>query len=290
MEPKRDIHQEITDKLISLIEAGTLPWRKDWTSKSGRSSGFPVNISSGKPYNGVNVVLLWCEAQAKGYASNTWGTYKQIKAAGGNVQRGSKATTIVFYKPLKVEDKKTGEDKTIPLLRSFNVFNLDQTDIVTPSVLTPETIQPSISPIQIAEDFIVSTKAIYSHGGVSAYYSPLADTINMPKRDDFLSSEGYYATFIHELTHWTGHKTRLDRLHKHDKRFGSESYAYEELVAELGSAFMCAELGIEAPIENHASYLASWLKVLEQDKKAFFSASAEASRAFNHLQDLRKEA
>lgn len=275
-----DTYQEVTDKIVALIEAGTLPWRKDW--KEVAALGSPFNPFTRRAYNGINVVLLWAEAAAKGYASHEWGTYKQLAEAGGTVRKGEKGTRIMFYRTLQVEDRETEETKRIPMLRTFTVFNVAQCD-----GLKPREVKPLKEPDRDAqaEAFIAAVGADVRHGGNRAFFSPLEDYVNVPALAQFKSTEGYYATALHELTHWTGHKTRLAR--DFSGRFGSESYAFEELVAELGASFLCADLQLSPRLESHASYLDSWLKVLKGDKKAIFKAAAEASRAAAYLKALQ---
>lgn len=283
-EVKTDVYQEVTDKLIDMIEKGCMPWRKDWKDgvRGAGLNGMPFNVASKKQYNGINVVLLWAEAQAKGYQSARWGTYKQITDAGGQVRKGEKSTAIVFFKPLKLKAKEAGgPDRMIPLIRSFKVFNIDQCDgfeATVPVVAAP------IGSHEATDTFIAATGAEIKFGGVQAFYSPLHDYIGMPQKEAFKSANGFYATAVHELTHWTGHKSRLNR--QFGERFGNDAYAFEELVAELGSAFVCAELGAPSHIESHASYLDHWLTILRKDKKAFFKAASEANKAATYLKDL----
>lgn len=277
---KTDIQKQVTDDIIAAIEKGVMPWRRDWVD--GVGNALPTNIASKKAYRGVNVCLLWSRATAKGYSSNTWGTYKQIADAGGQVRPGQKATTVIFYKPFKIAGKDGAEDKTIPLMRSFAVFNAEQCDGLP--IVTPKALPTSTESLEIGEAFIAATGARVRHNAGRAYYSPLEDYIGMPELKLFGSAGGYYATAIHELVHWTGHKTRINR--QFGKRFGDDAYAFEELIAELGAAFTCAELGLPYKLESHASYLDNWLKVLKGDKAAFFKAATEASKANLFLTDL----
>jgi antirestriction protein ArdC len=288
MSTKRDLYQEVTDRMIALIEAGTLPWRKDWSVEGGvYGAGLPVNLT-GRAYNGINVCLLWATAMERDYKSNTWATYKQVAERGGQVRKGEKSTLVVFFKTLEVDDKDSdgGETKKIPLIRGFHVFNLDQCDGIQP---VTEEGKPEVEQVwqrdarldEFAKNCAVELK--FNTG--RAYYSPLHDYVGMPEPRLFKSSGGFYATLLHELVHWTGHKSRLNRLFA--TRFGSDAYAVEELVAELGSAFLCAELGVPSEVENHANYLGHWLKVLKADKRAMFTASSAASKAANFLKALQ---
>ena len=286
----RDLYQEITDRVIEMLERGVTPWQKDWKTE-GRVIGgdLPRNFSTGRAYNGMNVMLLWGTQLDRGYKSPLWGTYKQISEAGGQVRKGERSTVVVFWKQLEVEDRDSddGDTKRIPLLRAFNVFNVEQCDGLN-IAQAPEDVKPvqSWERDVLADEFVKNCGAVVKYNAGSAYYSPLMDYIGMPEPRLFKSSGGFYATMIHELAHWTGHKSRLNRT-DFQNRFGSDAYAFEELVAELGAAFTCAELGLTAPIENHVSYLDHWLKVLKNDKRAIFTAASKAAKAAEYLKALQ---
>lgn len=290
VQKKFDVHQEITDRIVAAIETAgefRLPW-----IRSGGSMKRPVNIASAKPYNGVNIVSLWVAAQAQDYPSHLWGTYRQWQERGCQVRRGEKSSVVVFYKKLEFErqDEQTGETETAERLmaRASFVFNAAQVDglkLETDETLPDET---AFDPIERAEAFAKATGARIEEGGDRACYIPSADMIRMPERRRFTGTEtttpaeGYYSTLCHELVHWSGAKQRLDR--DLSGRFGSEGYAMEELVAELGAAFLCGDLKITPePRADHAQYIASWLKVLKNDKKAVFTAASKASEAANWL-------
>jgi len=280
--PKLDLHQRVTDEIVAAIEAGTgkfiMPWH-------GIPQGIPRNAMTGDPYHGVNTLVLWAVARNHGYSTSYWATYRQWREMGAQVRKGEKATVVVFYKqvPLEAEDVETGDmvrDYRL-VARAFFVFNGDQVDgWKAPG---PQLINLVENHDRI-EDFVQSTGADIRSAGLKAYYDRVGNYIMIPDRVRFLGSptssatEGYYSTIFHELVHWTGHHWRLSR--NLSGRFGSESYAMEELVAELGAAYLCAEFLVpNKPRADHAEYIADWLKVLKGDKRAIFAASTKASEA-----------
>lgn len=295
----RDLYQEVTDKIVAALEGGTVPWVKPWNpDKAALASGMPVNAATNRPYHGVNVMLLWMQEVAHGYSTSRWMTFKQARDAGGHVRKGEKSTLAVFFKPLKKQ--KTDENgnpvmdedgepvmTTIPILREFKVFNVDQVDDLPDRVrfgpAVEDTEESDFSPIEEAESVIEDSGATIKFGGDRAFYAPQFDMVQLPPRESFHEEAGYYATALHELTHWTGHSTRLAREGiVQGGGFGSESYAFEELVAELGAAFLCAELGIQGDL-RHEGYIDSWLRKLKKDKKAIFRASTQARKAAAYL-------
>ncbi|MEX0956388.1 MAG: zincin-like metallopeptidase domain-containing protein [Rhizobiaceae bacterium] len=289
---KFDVHQEITDRIVAAIETGAGEFRLPWIKAKGGSMKRPVNIASANPYNGVNIVSLWVAAQACDYPSNLWGTYKQWSERGCQVRRGEKSSLVVFYKKLAFEqqDEETGETESAERLmaRASFVFSAAQVDGFELEADEPLPEEPAFDPIACAEAFAKSTGARIEEGGDRACYVPSSDMIRMPERRRFTGTEtttpaeGFYSTLCHELVHWSGAKHRLDR--DLTGRFGSESYAMEELVAELGAAFLCGDLGITPePRADHAQYIVNWLKVLKDDKKAVFTAASKASEAANSL-------
>jgi antirestriction protein ArdC len=288
-EPKLDIHQEITSRIITAIEEGAGEFRLPW-NRSG-ASGRPKNIESGKRYNGVNVLALWVAAMHQGYTRPIWGTYRQWQANGCQVRRGEKSSLVVFYKTVPV-DPDTAEAAEVSerlIARASHVFNADQVEGFAAPETLPEV--PLFSPVEIADQFIAATGARVTEAGTKACYIPSSDEILMPDRTRFAGSatmsagEAFYATLMHELTHWTGAPSRCAR--DLNNRFGSEAYAMEELVAELGAAFLCADLGITPELRpDHASYLANWLTVLKSDKKAIFTAASKAQQAVSFLRTL----
>jgi len=279
---KIDIHKKVTDDIVAALEAGAAPWQKAW-STSG-FGGLPTRVT-GERYRGINVLILWLQ----GRSAPTWMTYKQAQELGGNVRKGEKGTGITFFKPLKVTDKVTEEEKTIPLIKTYTVFNVEQIDGLPARFYpTPAEKLNGDSRTDEVEAYIAGTQATVNHGGDRAFYRPSTDEVHMPEFDQFESAEAYYGTMLHELVHWTSHKSRLDR--DLGKKFGDTGYAREELVAEIGAAFLTATLGIENTVrEDHASYVANWLKVLKDDKKAVFKAAAAAQVAADYLDGLQEE-
>lgn len=294
---KFDVHQEVTNRIVDALESAgefELPWIRSKNASMLR----PMNVLTRKPYNGVNIVSLWVSAQAREFPSNLWGTYRQWQEKGAQVRKGEKASLVVFYKTVQFEqqDEKTGEavDAERSFARASWVFNAAQIDGFE---VEPESLPdaPAFDPLDRAEQFAKSTGAFIEEYGDKAYYRPDMDTIFMPERRRFTGTptstpaEGYYSTLCHELVHWSGDEDRLNRDMSH--RFGTEGYAMEELVAELGAAFLCADLGVSPqPRQDHASYIANWLKVLKDDKRAIFSAASKASEAANWLMNLEKGA
>jgi antirestriction protein ArdC len=288
-----DIHEHITDKIVSAIERGAGEFRLPWHRTAGNIIR-PVNIASKKAYRGVNIVVLWAYAEEFGYSSGTWGTYKQWAEAGAQVRQGEKAAFVVFYKELAfAADPETGdaEPATRLFARATPVFAAEQVDGFMPSTIAAPPITVT-TPIEQAEAFVAATGASIHHGGGRAYYRPSTDSIHLPPREAFIGTktstpaESYFSTLCHELCHWTSHETRCHR--QLGNRFGDQAYAIEELVAELGAAFVCADLRItDEPRADHAQYLASWLAVLKADKKAIFAAAARATEAAAFLAALQ---
>jgi antirestriction protein ArdC len=269
-----DPYQAITDNIIEALEGDVgdvvMPWH--------RGGGTPINALTNNHYRGINIVNLWVTAQVKNFGSNTWASYKQWQEKGAQVRKGEKSSFIIFYKEYQYEDG--DEEKTGRLARASWVFNSDQVDGF-------EENRPSHGPMQRLEEvdaYLTSTGANIVSGGSSACYRPPTDTIHMPDEDRFFEPDSrtrtmsYYGTVLHEICHWSGAKHRLNR--DMTGRFGTESYAMEELVAELGAAFQCGDLGMEPePRLDHACYIANWIQVLKNDKKAIFTASAKAQEA-----------
>lgn len=285
-----DLHQTITDNIVAAIEAGAGEFRMPWHRAAG-SLMRPVNIATGARYQGVNVVTLWIAAESQGYTAPVWGTFKQWLDKGHPVRKGEKAALGVIYKDLpKTEvDEQTGEETSrhIGMARAFWLFNAAQVDGYAPPV-EDALVPASIDPIDAADALIAASGARITETGDRAFYRPSTDEIYLPERQRFTGSEtmspseAFYATGLHELTHWSGAKHRLDR--DLSGRFGDDAYAMEELIAELGSAYLCADLGV-TPIArpDHAAYLNTWLKVLKADKRAIFTAASQAQRAASFL-------
>lgn len=269
------MYDKITNDIIAKLESGTAPWVKPW---SVSASGTDRNVTTGRAYNGINRIVL----SMQGRGSSLWATYNQWNALGVQVQKGEKSTAIVFFKPVSsTKTNASGESETssYALMKGFNVFNADQTDYEIPALDSMPTFEPSA----LCESRMALTGAIIRHGGNNAHFTPSTDSITLPHRESFNSIDAYYATAFHELTHWTGTKSRLDR--DLNGRFGNDAYAFEELVAELGSAFLCADHGINGQLQ-HADYIASWLRVLKADNKAIFKASALAQKSSDYINQL----
>jgi antirestriction protein ArdC len=281
--PKQNLFETITDKIIAVIEAGEATGSITWAGQ-GASGAMPRNLKTGNPYSGINVLLLWAEAQANGYTSNFWLTFNQAKEMGGQVRKGQKGTQCVFWGSREIEEEQeNGETETrkASFAMAFWLFNLDQID----GIEKPETAPAGNvwDAHAAAEALIKASGARIIEGGTMACYAPAKDEIRMPDRERFQSAENFYAVALHELTHWTGHTSRCARDLK--SRFGDEAYAMEELVAELGAAFLSAETGISGQLENHASYIKSWLKALRRDPRAIITAASKASQAARFLID-----
>lgn len=288
---KQDPHSRITDRILAELEQGTRPWLKPWSggdiAKSGQAR--PLR-ATGQPYRGINVLLLWIEAQASDFVSPSWMTYKQAQALGAQVRKGEHGATVVYYgdSTKTVHDDTSGEDREqgFRFLKTYTVFNLAQIDGLPERFhIMPEP-APEVERIEAAETFFASIPATVNHGGDKAYYIPSADRIQLPPFAAFHDAHGYYAMRGHETVHWTRHKSRLDRSFGREK-WGDEGYAREELVAELGAAFLAADLGLcIEPRPDHASYIASWIRVLQNDTRAIVQAAAHAERAVAYLHQL----
>lgn len=280
---KSDVHQLVTDAIVKKLEAGVSPWAPSWAqAKISR----PLR-SCGLPYNGVNVLILWLQAMELGYSSPYWLTYKQAEALGAQVRKGEKSTRVVYYSTFeKSETSASGEEssKRIPFLKSYCVFNACQIDGL-PEHFHPKAENLAINPgerIAAVDEWATATGARILEQGGKAFYNRLADTVNVPPFAQFESPDAFASVLAHELVHWSGAAGRLDRTK--GKRFGDHAYAMEELVAELGAAFILADLGVCAvPRADHAEYLACWLSVLKADKRAIFTASSMASAAAGFL-------
>ena len=282
-----DLYQTITDKIISLLDQGTVPWRRP-IRRTAAGDGFPKSMATGKPYRGINVFLLAATSWIKGYDSSYWATFNQVKETNASVRKGEKSTLVVFWKEWTVEDKNNGEEKKVPLLRHFNVFNAEQCE----GLKAPDAIvidgppPPPFVPLDECERIIAgyANPPTIEHGGSRACYLPREDKIEIAKPERFVSGEDYYATLFHEVAHSTGHERRLNRQEGMASLFGDENYSKEELVAELGAAFLAATAGISPPtIDNAAAYIRGWSKAFKEDKKLIVSAAGAAQRAADHV-------
>ncbi|SDN74069.1 ArdC family protein [Ensifer sp. YR511] len=285
-----DIYERITARIVEQLEAGTRPWMQPWGA-----GGTPVRPMrhNGVAYRGINTVLLWMTAAERGYSSRYWMTFRQAQELGGNVRKGEKSTLVVYANA--IERKETDEEgaeieRRIPFMRGYNVFNADQIDGLPSRYYAFETALvegEDKQRIEAADRFFANLNADIRYGGNRAFYHPAGDFIQVPVFDAFVSAEAHASTLGHECIHWTMKSTRLDRNLGHQK-WGDEGYAKEELVAELGSVFLSADLGIAIePREDHAAYIASWLKVLKNDKRAVFQMAAHAERAVTYLHGLQ---
>ena len=278
---KADIYQRITNQIVAAIAAGAGESRMPWHRKQG--IGTPTNAITGRAYRGINTLLLWAEADHAGFSSGAWATYRQWTQQGAQVRKGEKSALVMLWKPLSAvrEDGDSGDEpqRGRMLARAFHVFNADQVDgyeITAPPQL------PTSARIERAETFFQAQSATIWNGSDCAFYDPRADTVSMPSFDAFVSPEAYYSVLSHELCHWTGAKPRLDR--NLAGRFGSEAYAVEELIAELGAAFTVGHLGLECePRTDHAPYISSWLRVLGGDPRAIITAASRAQAAADYV-------
>jgi antirestriction protein ArdC len=292
---KADIYQRITDQIVTELEKGVKPWLQPWHAEhAGGRITRPLR-GNGVPYRGINILMLWSAAMDKGYAAPVWMTFKQAMELKANVRKGERGSLVVYAdKILRTEtDAATGEDseRAIPFMKGYTVFNVEQIDGL-PEHFYAKPVPPTqtVPRIERVEAFFAATGANVVHGGSRACYIPSTDNIHMPCIDFFRDAESYYATRAHETTHWTRHTSRLNREFGR-KRFGDEGYAMEELVAELGSAFLSADLDLTPEVrEDHASYIASWIKVLKNDKRAIFTAASHAQRAADFLHGLQTSA
>lgn len=268
---RNDIASKITSSIISALESGDIPWIQPWKNTGALQ---PVNIATGKRYRGINNLILTIAQHKGGYQFSRWLTFKQAKAAGGTVKKNEHGTTVIFWKFLE----KNEEEKRIPICRVYTVFNVAQCQNL-PEKFTATTPVSPVTGFPEIENFILSTGAKISHGGDIACYRPSTDEIYMPNKCQFVDIASYYATIFHEIIHWTGHETRCNRQLG---RFGKEIYAAEELIAEIGSSFLCAIFGIQGKLQ-HAAYIQTWIKVLRNDKNAIFIASRKAQEAVDFL-------
>lgn len=290
---KRDLYREVTDRIIASLKDGVVPWRRPWAQGKGTNPLYARNALTGRAYNGINSLLLGTSPHA--YGDNRWLTFRQAQEAGGCVRKGEHGQMIVFWKFVEAE----GEDKNgnpvtkkIPFLRSFTVFNIAQCDGLDEAKLKSEAM--TSEPMSEAE-LLESCEAIvagYSdmpaltHGGDRAYYAPGIDQIRMPERQAFESAEAYYGVLFHEMVHSTGHATRTGRFNGKEEmgHFGSAVYSQEELVAEIGSAFLCTMAGIEdTTYDNSTSYIGHWLEKLENDPKMIVMAASQARKSAEYI-------
>jgi antirestriction protein ArdC len=291
-EDLKDVYSRITNKIIADLEQGVRPWFKPWSAGNTEGRITRPLRHNGQPYNGINIVMLWSAAIERGYSCPSWMTFKQALELGGNVRKGEKGELVVYANRItrtETDDKGAEVEREIPFMKGYTVFNAEQCDGLPEQFQLRPVAPPSPAPERIAraESFFAATGADIRHGGTRAFYAEGPDYIQMPPFETFTDAESHAATVLHELTHWTKHDKRMARDFGR-VRFGDEGYAKEELVAELGSAFLSADLGIAPEVrEDHAAYIASWLKALKDDKRLIFSAAAHAGRAVDYLHRLQ---
>jgi antirestriction protein ArdC len=280
----RDLYSEVSARIIAELESGALPWVKPWSATPGQN--VPCNAVSNRPYSGCNVILLWM-ARGRGWPTPRFLTFKQAAEAGGSVRKGEHGTKVIFVKQLIVRDNKgeEPEERVVPMLREYTVFNVAQCDGLPDHIVhgKPQRVRNPDTRDELADSFLAATNAEIREGSGEAYYVPSHDFITMPAFAAFKSADSFYSVAFHELTHWTGAKSRLDRDLKN--RFGTQAYAAEELIAEIGAAFLAAEFGFDGDV-RHAGYIATWIGLLKSDKRAFFTACSRAQQAADYLRGL----
>jgi antirestriction protein ArdC len=274
------IYENVTRAIIEEMERGAVPWVRPWkTDRRGVGSVMPGNASTGRSYSGINIPILWASAGTNGYPTHAWMTFKQALDHGANVRKGERGTHVVFTKPVVFK----GEDDEIEkhsMLREYTVFNIAQIEGFS---LVEKPLPPEPERHAAVEAFIAATHADIRHGGDKACFVPSHDFIAMPPASSFTSIASFHAVELHELGHWAGHKSRLDR--DLSGRFGTRAYAAEELVAEFTAAFLCAHLGIVGEL-RHAGYIENWLDLLRHDNRAIFTAASKASQAADFLRSF----
>ncbi len=290
--PRQDIYARITAKIVTALENGVRPWVRPWSAEHAAGRITRPLRHNGEPYTGINILSLWASATEQGFAAPIWMTYRQATELGAHIRKGEKGSPVVYANSItrNETDADTGAEvaREIHFLKGYTVFNVEQCEglpaqyhaLASPRLEVP-------ARIARAESFFSATGASLAHGGNRAFYRPSTDSIVLPPFETFRDPESYYATLAHETTHWTAHESRLARDFG-SRRFGSEGYAIEELVAELGAAFLCADLDLTLePREDHAAYLANWLEVLKADNRAIFTAASHAQRAADFLNNLQ---
>jgi antirestriction protein ArdC len=283
-----DLYAETTARIVAALEQGVAPWVRPWSTGIDT---LPLNAGTKRAYRGINMVLLALEAQRHSYPRNGWLTYRQASELGGQVRRGEQGSSVVYWRLRQVaavadvyptENEHDLPDRVIPLLRFFTVFNVAQIDGLPPELMTVPAV--TWEPEARAEELLLMSGAVIRHGGAQAYYQPGTDEIHLPPRQWFPVGVRYYATALHELCHWTSHASRCKR--ELGKRFGDSAYGVEELIAEIGAAFLCAHCRIDGQLEHASSYVASWLNVMRTDKRAVFVAATKAQQAADYVLKL----
>jgi len=293
---RQDVYTRITDKIIADLEQGVRTWMKPWNAGNTGGRIMRPLRHNGVPYSGINILMLWAEAVSQGFAAPVWMTFRQAAELDAHVRKGEKGSLVVYANAItrtEQDDKGEETEREIHYMKGYTVFNVEQIEGLPEQYYAkPEITTTPVERISHAEEFFRTTKADVRYRGDRAYYSADGDYIQMPVIEAFRDAESFYATLAHESAHWTKHPARLDRDFGR-KQWGDEGYAREELVAELSSAFLCADLGITPEVrDDHAAYIATWLTVLKNDKRAIFSAASHAQKAVDFLHGLsaRQEA
>lgn len=281
-----NLYDEVTLQIIAELEAGRLPWVQPWGTTDATDPGLPRNALTARSYSGVNILILWDAVIEHGWPSQSWLTFRQAREAGGCVRKGERGQTVVYadtFTPEAEKERATregGEARVVPFLKRFTVFNVAQCEGLREGLASDPAPLPELEIVPVAEAVIAASGVDFRVGGNKAFYAPEPDFVSVPPQPTFFEQVNYYRTCLHELTHATGHPSRLGRNLLN--AFGSKDYAREELVAEMGSAFLCAALGIE-PTVRHADYIGAWLEVLREDSRAIFRAASAASKAADWL-------
>jgi antirestriction protein ArdC len=288
-----DLYTRVTNAILRDLEQGVRPWLKPWNAEHAAGRITRPLRASGQPYKGINVLTLWESALSQHFTAPIWMTFNQAKELGANVRKGSRGTLVVYADRItRTETAEDGQEceRDIYFMKGYTVFNVEQIEELPPHFYA--TAAPTLDPMQrieAADRFFAGTGADIRHGGDYAYYAMQADYIQMPPFESFRDAESYCSTLAHEMTHWTKHPNRLDRDFGR-RAFGDLGYAREEMVAEIGAAFLCCDLGITPePRDDHAAYLSHWLQVLKGDKRAIFRAAAHAQRAVDFLHGLQPD-
>lgn len=290
---RTDIYTRVTSKIIEDLEQGVRPWMKPWNAEYAAGRITRPLRHNGQAYKGINILMLWASAELQGFACPFWLTFQQARELGGHVRKGEHGSPVVFASTFKKKDSTDDGQEVeaeIPFLKEYTVFNAEQCEGLPQHFTVPaEPPKETLQRIEHAEAFFANTKAEIRYGGNRAYYQITDDFVRLPPFETFRDAESHAATLAHELTHWTRHPSRLNR-ELGRKVWGDQGYAAEELVAELGSAFLCADLNITPEVrDDHASYIDCWLKVLKQDKRAIFTAASHATKAVDFLHGLQPQ-
>lgn len=292
--PRTDIYAQITEKLVAALEKGVRPWVQPWSAGNVKGRVTRPLRHNGEPYTGMNVLLLWSESMARGFASPMWMTFRQASELDAHVRKGESGATVVYasrFKRTETDARGDEVEREIPFLKAYTVFNCDQIEGL-PEHYYARPAEPIANPIERvahADRFFGNTGAVIRHGGTKAFFAPSSDHVQMPPFESFRDAASYYAVLGHECVHWAGASHRLNRDLSRYHQDRSER-AREELIADIGASFLCADLGLVPELEpraDHASYVASWLKVLQDDRRAIFAAAAHAQRAVAYLHGLQ---